>query len=296
MDKGFNNIGNSCFFNAALQLLKLPFAHIITQEDWYLKPDDIFSTIYEFYSKVLADNVTKEDYQMLYLMTMGRLKYNTLTQQDSGEVIQLFLNKMTSYSKSKEDICIVWNEIHSCAKCDEYKILDKQINNILYSNALNVLDGRYIKFADFLKYTLARNPGENKDFKCKCDRPIIRVQSALTKLPRFLIINIARYINGTGRKVDKPLEIASKLNITTPVDLDGRITGKNREIINNTYKLSGIVVHYGHTLNSGHYIAYGKRPDGWKLFDDNSVTDIKELKLDDNTIMSNAYVLLYSRV
>jgi len=295
MEKGFNNIGNSCFFNSALQLLKIPLYNIITKYQLSLSSNnDIYNSIIDLFNSIYNDSNYNSSYKSLYIFFMTKFKYSIFSQQDSSEVIQFILDTINDILPTKKNTCIAWNQIISCNLCNKYKIYNTQYDNILYSYTLNTSNSnnKYMEFENFLQETLNQTNITNSDFKCNCNNSNnIYIQHAITHLPQYLFINIARY-NNSIHKNSTSLEIANIFNITTPVNLIDKINNSNNNYNNNIYKLIGIVVHHGNSLNGGHYITYLKINNNWKLFNDNHVSDI-DLNLYDESIMKNACILLY---
>ena len=62
-------------------------------------------------------------------------------------------------------------------------------------------------------------------------------------------------------------------------------------LFGNKYELSGIVLHLGTTVNSGHYIAYIKRDGYWFICNDTNVQSVKSLP----DPSGEAYLLFYTK-
>ena len=91
-----------------------------------------------------------------------------------------------------------------------------------------------------------------------------------------------RGFGGGGSKITKPIDFPSQLSL--PLS-DGRKC---------EYSLTGVILHVGHSANSGHYTAYVKKPrsESWYHMDDNYVQLTSESKV---LKSKDAYVLFYCR-
>lgn len=136
---------------------------------------------------------------------------------------------------------------------------------------------------------------------CQKKQPSTK-QLIITRLPRKLIIHLKRFDNMMNKNnifVNYP----SVLDITSfwADDYDGKLPpGITKELPARgqvppfNYKLYSVAVHVG-SLYGGHYTAYvdkGSR-NGWEYFDDAS---IRKIKMQNEFITPNAYVLMYSRI
>lgn len=55
------------------------------------------------------------------------------------------------------------------------------------------------------------------------------------------------------------------------------------------YTIFAIIIHWGKSIQSGHYISIVKRNDKWYICDDDEVKEIDE----DEILVDNAYLLFY---
>ena len=102
--------------------------------------------------------------------------------------------------------------------------------------------------------------------------------------PMVLVLHLKRFAyGGYGSKITKHIEFAPTLTI--PLSDDGGGASAN-------YELCGVVVHHGHSVHSGHYVAYVKAPNQqWLEMDDNIVSSCSIKKV----LATSAYILFYSR-
>lgn len=62
------------------------------------------------------------------------------------------------------------------------------------------------------------------------------------------------------------------------------------------YQLRAVVVHYGQTIRSGHYICFGRKNEDWFKYNDSSVEPCtKADAFEGERARSNAYMLFYAR-
>ena len=86
------------------------------------------------------------------------------------------------------------------------------------------------------------------------------------------------------------LQIAENFTITTPIDIKKRINADNR------YKIRGLVLHHGRTLESGHYTTMLMLNDEWYMFDDNSVNRMGSIDIDSEQLQRCVYIMLYEKI
>lgn len=94
----------------------------------------------------------------------------------------------------------------------------------------------------------------------------------IERLPSMLSIHLKRFTYdlrfGMMRKVTDKVEYPNSL------DMAPYVTPEKRKIYQNGayYDLYAVLVHIGHSCNSGHYFAYVKSPEGlWYRMDDEEV-------------------------
>jgi hypothetical protein len=103
-------------------------------------------------------------------------------------------------------------------------------------------------------------------------------------MPKTLIMQLKRF---------NPNLTKNNRHIRFPVDLDlAEFSTAEGRTACTTYTLCGVCVHEGSSLNSGHYIAYFKAPDGtWNCADDETVRPVGQ----ERVLSCTAYMLFYVR-
>ena len=96
----------------------------------------------------------------------------------------------------------------------------------------------------------------------------------------MLIISFKRFQND-GKKINKLIKFP-----VDNLDLNDYCIDKREQ--NNVFSLYGVVNHYG-GYNSGHYKALCKNNGSWLEFNDNNVSEVK------NIVTNAAYILFYKK-
>ncbi|KXZ45918.1 hypothetical protein GPECTOR_49g502 [Gonium pectorale] len=128
--------------------------------------------------------------------------------------------------------------------------------------------------------------GPNK-YRCPKNNKLVRATKRISveEAPNVLTVHLKRFeYGGFGAKINKKVEFGTSLDL--------------RPYMSNTrgsaqlYDLYGVLVHHGHSVNSGHYICYVKAANGlWHVCDDHRVTAVGERTVLDQ----RAYILFYIR-
>lgn len=122
---------------------------------------------------------------------------------------------------------------------------------------------------------------------------------SVSKSPNVLVLHLKRFSFGQG-KIGKPIEFSDVLYL--PCE-DGKkskgppVSQKKNQMQQqgqhpkiSTYDLSGIVVHHGGSVHSGHYVAFVRGASGlWFQMDDNRVSNVNKHVL----FKQQAYILFY---
>ena len=132
---------------------------------------------------------------------------------------------------------------------------------------------------------------ENKIHETNNSSPMIEVnkQLVITKLPRYMIIQLQRFINSNATGISK---IISDVNIDEEINMkDYTLESSN----NNKYELISIGCHIGTNITSGHYIAYKKQFNNeWFEYNDAVSKKINPTTINSvHHIKKNAYILVY---
>lgn len=106
-----------------------------------------------------------------------------------------------------------------------------------------------------------------KDYKCeKCGKLGAVIKRQFTELPPALMVHVNRggktNFRGQAKKLNNWLQFEPEMFLQTS---DG---------VSQKYVLRSVVSHMGSTLNSGHYVCFGRNPDKktWSMCDDSTVS------------------------
>jgi ubiquitin C-terminal hydrolase len=279
--KGFDNIGNTCYLNAGLQMIiqnKLLCNLILN----YSIQSPILKIIGDFINEYYFS--TSQSISPIHIKQIVDQKQEIFcgyNQQDSTEFIIYLLNiideeikKIEPKSRGIEPIFGI--QLNSRIKCKLktcLKIYNKQeYNNILLldiDSECKSLDDAYRKFKRSDKLET-----DNKYFCESCnDKRVASKRSEIKEWPPYLFIWLKRYSHD-GTKNSQLINI----------DIEWR----------HGNSLQGAVIHSG-SHRGGHYIYVGKHDNKWYLFNDSYVSEIITMDKVKN-YLSNAYWLCYKKV
>ncbi|KAL3685759.1 hypothetical protein R1sor_003781 [Riccia sorocarpa] len=128
--------------------------------------------------------------------------------------------------------------------------------------------------------------GDNK-YQCSvCKKPATaRKQLSVFRAPNVLVIQLKRFENIYGGKIDRHIAFEERLSLAG-------FMCRNSKDARPEYSLYGVVVHSGHSQDGGHYYAYVKEPRGkWYCCNDASVCHVPSEEVRDD----KAYMLFYVR-
>lgn len=277
---GINNIGNTCYMNAALQLIFN--CNVLTK---FILNNDFKSDILNAYKFSLQQyNENKFNPNIIKNIIGSKNKnLNNYNQNDSHEFLITLIDLLDEELKK------------------EFKDTNKKILNIKYTNLLDVLFNNkivsniesiktdevskntsyekmislslkkdiYECVKDFQKSELLKNQWFSENEKKKID---INKNLDIDKYSKYLLFHLKRLVN-TNFKNNKNVKFYKNINFK----------GKQ-------YDLRGIIKHIG-SGNGGHYIAIIKRNDKWYLCDDSRITDVNV-----DNYLNNGYIYLYSKI
>ena len=280
--KGFNNIGNTCYLNAGLQLLirNTELCKVILNySDKSIILNKISIIILEYNNN--KDNNSINPYEIKRIVEERQNIFNGFRQQDSTEFIIYLLDiideeikKINSNSKEIENIFEI--NLNVRIKCKFINCLEvyniKEKNNFLFLNITdncNTLDDCYREFKS------SNMLDEDNQYFCKkCDtKRVASKRYQIIDWPNYLLINLKRFN-----------QINNQIKESKPIDIP-MFWRHNMELI-------GVVIHSG-SVSSGHYIYIGKEQNKWYLFNDNQVTEIFENDI--NNKINSAYFLIYKK-
>ena len=137
------------------------------------------------------------------------------------------------------------------------------------------------------QFTKAEKLTVDNAYKCtRCKKKVVAIkQMVIQKAPTVLTIQLKRFdfVNSYGGKLNKHVEFPTDLDLAPHMTKRGKPVG---------YSLYAVLVHAGHSVQSGHYYAFVKSPNGsWYRMDDDSVSMVKL----STVLAQKAYILFYLR-
>lgn len=281
--KGFNNMGNTCYLNAGLQMIiqNVDLCNLVLK---YIQQSIILNKIGNVILEYHNSQNSITPIEIKKIVEERQEIFFGYQQQDSSEFVICLLNIIEEEIKkidinSKEIENIFGINMNIRVKCKYNTCLQisntKETNNFLLLDIdqdSSTLDDLYRKFKSS---ELLLDDNQYFCEKCNCKR-IASKRYQVTYWPNYLLINLKRFKqNGHYlTKENKHIDI----NMSWRHDME----------------LIGAVIHYGN-INGGHYVYVGKNLNNWYLFNDNSVSEIKsENEL--NNILNFAYLLAYKKI
>ena len=131
---------------------------------------------------------------------------------------------------------------------------------------------------------------EIEDWKCPgCKKiGVLKRKSKLQQCHNTLVLQLMRF-DFERNKIHSEIKFGETLDLREHSSEDVRERGDSQK-----YKLYGVVVHQGVSINHGHYVAYLKagNSDFWYLADDEDVKMVSEYQV----MRQKAHLLFYQKI
>ncbi|CAH6787111.1 Usp17lb [Phodopus roborovskii] len=292
---GLENVGNSCYLNAALQCLTYtpPLVNYMLSQEHSrdcCNQDDCMMCAMEFHvthSLLYSGDVIQPSEKLTEAFHKHR-------QEDAHEFLMFTLNAMHTS-------CLQGSKLLECRSAQSSLIHEifggswkSQIKCLCCQETTDILEPFLditldIKKAHTVKQALENLVkeeqlcGENAYYCNNCWEKTPASKTVTVKsAPKVLLLVLNRFSEFTGDKKDREVSYPESL------DFQPYMSQSSRNPL--FYTLYAVLVHDGMTCYSGHYFCYVKAGNGhWYKMDDSSVT-----KCDVDTVLSEpAYVLFY---
>lgn len=319
MKRGLENLGNTCYVNSVLQILK----HTPKMAKFILNGK---------YKKDVNENKKEKELLHQYdVLLNGMFKYDTVispqsfiktlhkmnpnlinTQEDCQEFFDYLINnfhetiakEITFKISSKNEIIKksldTWKTFFSKEYSYFVELFYGQLRNTIICSACKT---HSYTFEPYLHLSLPLDEEKTELKLEECLKKFIEHETleiyscnkckkkgnatkyvTIQYLPEYVVIQLNRFnhVGGISSKLNTNITYPEKINFKNYVD-----TQFVKNITN--YELYGIINHSG-ILNGGHYYAYCKDKDNWYNFNDEYAEQIKDIQTDD------AYMLFYKRI
>lgn len=132
----------------------------------------------------------------------------------------------------------------------------------------------------------------NCEYKCdSCKRKTsITKYTEICVLPPVIVFHVKRF-DGRYGKHNGSIEFKDTIEMKSFTSDDFDHQSKDSFDSTTKYELIAVAEHIGGSINSGHYIAYGRRNDKWYRFNDSSVS----LSDEEEARSRSAYMIFYKR-
>ena len=278
--KGFNNIGNTCYLNAGLQMIiqNVDLCKLILKYSHQsLILNRISSIIINYYSDT-NNNITPNEIKSI--IEHRQNIFCGYQQQDSVEfviylldIIEEEIKKINKDSNELENIFGV--NINIKIKCKYTTCLKEHNKQEINKFLMLDMDESCLTLDDlYRKFKLTEQLDNDNLYLCeKCGIKTNALKSnQIISRSNYLLINLKRF-KQNGNSVFKQNQL-----------IDVNIKWRHGLI------LVGAIIHHG-SINGGHYVYVGRNNNEWYLFNDSSVSKIDDITL--NKYLNHAYLLGY---
>jgi ubiquitin C-terminal hydrolase len=287
---GFNNLGNTCYLNSAMQIIVN--CTVLTK---VILSQSFKSEALNTYKKFLIEYKNAKQGSAISPIEIKNLvgakdkKFLNFQQHDSHEFLITLMELLEDelkkeYKESKTDILgIKLEDLMS-------NIFDTTVSSIIYSEetdeksktrigekilSLPIPNSRNITLDDCLDlYTkIEKLTGDCQWQSEKENRKVDAYKRLYLKsLPKYLLIQLKRFtFFSASNKNNNDVIVPTELNIK-----------------NHKYELRGIIFHMG-GAGGGHYISIIKMKDKWFACNDNSVSEVSNI----NNFLNKGYTYLF---
>lgn len=321
---GMENLLNTCYFNAATQLL----AHVPEVRDYYLSNQYLIDMAEYANNNFFNSNLDNEieiahafadHIRSLYLGNdiidalghihprhlydlafshyfFGNDNANKGKQEDASQFLFPFLNTLNESSNSigtKLSVLgnLFYGTFHNVVKRRSDGYIKPQVEEHFNHISVGISTCRTIKECishEHVAFERMKDEVYFEDTKAKAPAD---KQVTISSAPPYLFVQLKRFDIQRGNLVKVSKDVLYGLQLLVPV-------GKGDQLNEVLYDLIGITVHLG-LAGAGHYISYVKMIDGdnvgkWFVFDDDKMP--KEIST--STVRSqiqNGYIFLYKK-
>ncbi|XP_069703026.1 ubiquitin carboxyl-terminal hydrolase 48-like isoform X2 [Periplaneta americana] len=296
---GLKNLGATCYVNSLLQLWfhNLKFRHAVYSWSPEEDPQEMANLIQKRdEGQEYSPESSIGHLQLLFaLLQFGKRRYvdptsfilslglDTTTQQDAQEFSKLFISMLEerlSHQSSplvkniiNDQFCGKYSYVTKCQQCGT----ESARPSMFYELELNIAGHKTL--ADCLEEFLKEERLEGADrYHCAVcmDKQDATRSITLERLPPVLNLQLMRFVFDRQKGCKKKL--SSYLQFPENLDMSMYLQKPNGSLL---YVLSAVLIHCGHSANSGHYVAHicDSTTSTWYKFNDEAVEKMEGKKL-----------------
>merc|ERR1719295_1650709 len=309
---GLRNLGNSCFMNASLQCMcyTAPFQNYIASKRHRDRCNTsgycIFCELQKLMPLMLMNRNTTAPTEVFRNLRLLSKKLRPGRQEDAQEFLRFLMeglqnNTLKEYAKTPEmknmrvQETTVVHKIWGGYLRSQIKCCKCGYESNTYDSILDIsleIRGPSVRSAlsHFTDPEILDEDNMYNCSKCKKKRRAIK-QFTIFEPPNVLCIHLKRFEVGGGLYSAGSGKIGKHVKFEETLDLTDFMSYRTCPKV--SYSLFGVLVHYGFSMQGGHYVSYIKAPDNqWYLMDDSRVERIHSVK---HVLKEKAYLLFYQR-
>ena len=311
---GLINMGNTCFLNSVMQCLfyTTPLAEFALAREHSKRckaSRDEFCGLCVLERLMMKVHCDRESV-IRPIELVSRIKavgkhFRPGRQEDSHEFLRLFIETLQKSNlgmnadalkaldaRSKETTAIhriFGGYLQSTVTCSSCRHVSRTFDQFL-DLSLDVNKSDSLPSA-FKVFTTPELLSKGNRYKCEACHRLVEAhkQFSIYKTPEIMTIQLKRFsvnpFTGQTNKLNRPVNFPEHLNISEWIS--DKNSGETCQ-----YRLYGVIVHEGHSCNSGHYHAFVRSSnDIWYSMNDSSVNQVSL----DTVLRQRAYILFYQK-
>ncbi|KAL7750044.1 Ubiquitin carboxyl-terminal hydrolase 37 [Sorochytrium milnesiophthora] len=280
--KGFQNLGNTCYLNAVLQaLINLPtFVKTLrpTANSATTLPGLIHSIIDE--RKVNANTAIGPNAIVRY-MANNTKKFNIGIQEDAHEFLLELLELLHEEQQSADSSDIqrtfgtTLGKSVACSQCGQVSTSSEHLRvlSVDLPRRRPLLDTlpQATTVDQLIQTYLAPEPVEYRCSRCEHDRATVR--HSITAAPRVLVVHLKRF----DFQVNAATDTVALTKRSDHVRLDQHLRVPCAGSHFAPYRLQAVVHHIGASMQHGHYVCdvFTESTQSWRRYDDSLVSEVE---------------------